>query len=228
MRTKPILILAAVTITVSSALALDQQAGVNFLVAEPSGAFDDTVDNTGLGLGLHWGVRPQPQVTIGVGGSFMSYGSESTRQELPMVDDFDLTTTNNVAGGFVFAQVRPFSGFLQPYAEGSVGLNYFWTESKLEDDDWWDDDEVARETNHDDTAPFWSAGGGLLVRLTSGDLDAKKPGVFLDLKATYRDGGRAEYLTEGDIAVVDDEPVFTPNESTTDMVTYEVGVTLTF
>jgi len=212
----------------TTTVALDQEGGIRFLVAEPTGDFGDAVDDLGFGASLHYGVRPQPSFTVGVGLQAMTYGRESTDHQLPLVDDFELTTTNNLAGGFLFAQWRPLTGSLQPYCEGRLGLNYLWTESHLEDDDWWSDDEVAHETNHDDFAGFWSAGAGLLIRLSGGDPDAKKPGVFLDLKSTYQHGGQAEYLTEGGITLEDDRPVFAVNESRTDLITYELGVVLTF
>ncbi len=82
----------------------------------------------------------------------MIYGSETTTYSLPLVEDFDLTTDNNLAGAFLYAQWRPLSGAVQPYVEGRVGMNYLWTDSKLEDEDWWDDDDVARKTNYDDFA----------------------------------------------------------------------------
>ena len=91
------------------------------------------------------------------------------------MEDFDLTTTNNLAGGFLFAQWRPLTGAVQPYAEVRVGINYLWTESKLEDQDWWDGDEVGRKTNYDDFATFCGGGGGLLIRLSEGDRDRRSP-----------------------------------------------------
>jgi len=210
------------------AAALEQEGGVRFQLASPTGAFGDQVDDPGLGLALHWGVRPRRSLTVGLGLQAAMYGRETTRQDLPLVDDFELTTTNNLAGGFVFAQWRPLPGAVQPYAEGRLGLEYLWTESKLEDDDWWDHDDIARETNLDDWATSWSAGGGLLVRLSGGDPEAGKPGVLLDFKATYRHGSTAEYLTEGAISIEDDAPVFAVSESATHAMAYEVGVVLTF
>ncbi len=228
MKTMHTLIIAALLLAATGAPALDQEGGVRFLVAEPTGDFGDNVDDNGFGLALHYGLRPSPAVTFGVGLHGMTYGSESTSYRLPLVDEFDLTTTNNLAGGFLFAQWRPLDGMVQPYAEGRVGLNYLWTESKLEDDGWWNDDAVARKTNQDDVATFWTAGGGLLIRLSQGNRSEKRPGVYLDLKATYQHGGKAEYLTEGAVTIVDDEPVFETSQSKTELTTYEVGVVLTF
>ena len=211
------------------AAAQDLEAGLRLVVADPTGAFGQAVEDPGFGLSGHFGVRVAPAWTLGVGLHGFVYGSQKTRMSLPLVDDFDLTTTNNLAGAGFVTRVAPLAGAaVQPYAEGRLGFNYFWTESKLEDDEWWSDDEVARETNYDDFASFWSVGGGLLVRLARGDHAQKKPGVFLDLGVRHWHGGDAEYLTEGDISIVGDRPVFSPSRSRTDLTSYEAGVTLTF
>ncbi len=223
-----IVIVSVVAIVAIHAVAIEQEGGLQFIVAEPQGAFGDAIDGAGYGLDAHYGVRVRQGITVGLGLHGMIYGSESTHQELPLVDGFDLTTTNNLAGGYLFARVQPLSGAVQPYGEARLGLNYLWTESKLEDDGWWHDDEIAHKTNYDDTAAFSSVGAGLLIRLRDGDHGAKKPGVYLDLGATYQHGAKAKYLTEGDIALVDDRPVFSPTESATSMWSYAAGAVVTF
>ncbi len=223
-----VLVILALLSLAAPARALEQEAGIRFLVADPTGDFDREVDDLGFGLGAHWGVRPDPAFTVGLGAHFAIYGSETTEYDLPLVEEFELETTNNLAGGFLFAQYRPFRGAVQPYAEGRLGLQYLWTQSELQDEDWWDQDDIARETNWDDWATFWSAGGGLLIQLARGNAEENKPGVLLDLKATYQHGSEAEYLAEGAIELVDDEPVFSVSESSTHLMAYEVGVVLTF
>ncbi len=212
----------------TQAMAVEQEGGARIILGSPTGDFGDAVDNMGIGVELHYGVRPEPCFTIGVGLNAMTYGSESRAYRLPLVEDFDLTTTNNLAGGFLFAQYRPLAGAVQPYAEVRAGINYLWTESKLEDQDWWDGDEVGRKTNYDDFATFFGGGGGLLIRLSEGDRDRKSPGVFLDIKVTYQKGAKAEYLTEGDVTIVNDNPVFEASESATDLLNYQLGAVLTF
>jgi hypothetical protein len=222
------LVLLTLIAAATNAVALEQEGGIHFIVGAPAGDFGETVEDPGFGLDVHYGVRPIPSLTFGAGMDFMIYGSESTRIEMPLVEDFDLTTTNNLASGFLFAQWRPFSGPVQPYAEARLGLRYLWTESKLEDKDWYDDEEVARETNYDDFANYWGGGGGLLIRLHEGDETRNSPSVFLDFKVNFLKGAKAEYLSEGDITVVNDTPVFQVSESETDLTVYELGVVLTF
>lgn len=225
LRTFALLALLAVA---GTAEALEQEGGLRFVVGAPTGSFGETVEDPGFGFALHYGLRPQPALTFGVGLEFLIYGSETRKFDLPLVEEFDLTTTNNLAGGFLFAQWRPLSGALQPYGEARLGQHYLWTESKLEDEDWWDDNEVARETNYDDFAMFWGLGGGLLIRLNEGSNPRKPLGVFLDLKVAYLQGSEAKYLSEGDITIVNNAPVFNASQSETDLTTYELGVVLTF
>jgi len=228
MKILPITILIALFTVTSTAIAIEQEGGIRLMLGAPTGEFGDAVDNPGIGGIGHYGLRPQPSLTFGAGLNFMIYGSETKDISLPLVEDFELNTSNNIAGGFLFAQWRPLTGAVQPYVEARVGLNYLWTESKLQDEDWWDDDDIASKTNFDDIAPFWSGGGGLLIQVSEGDEDDDITGVFLDFKATYLQGGQAEYLTEGDISIVNDVPVFEASESETDLITYEIGVVLTF
>ena len=228
MKTSIILALVALLAVATNAMALEQEGGIRLVVGAPTGEFGDSVEDPGFGLDLHYGLRPVPALTFGAGFDVMIYGSETRRISLPLVEDFDLTTTNNLASGFLFAQWRPLSGAVQPYAEARVGWRYLWTESQLEDKDWWDDDQVARETNYDDYATYWGGGGGLLIRLHEGDPGRRSPGVFLDFKVNFLKGAEAEYLSEGDITIVGGNPVFDPSQSETDITIFELGVVLTF
>jgi len=228
MKTLKILTLIVMISLTTTACALEYEGGVRLLVVTPTGAFGDAVDDEGGGLEINFGLRPSPTLSFGLGANAMMYGSESRTYSLPLVEDFDLTTDNNLAGCFFYTQWRPLQGAVQPYVEARAGVAYLWTESQLEDEDWWDGDEVARKTNYDDFTTFWGGSGGLLLRLSSGNSEEKKPGVFLDLKVNHVQGGEAEYLTEGDVSIVDDVPVYDPSRSETDMTTYQLGVVLTF
>ena len=225
---KALVLLTLILSLASGAVALEQEGGARFLVGQPTGEFGEAVDNAGFGFEINYGVRPVPALTFGVGFNGMVYGSETQTLSLPLVEDFDLPTSNNLAGAFLYTQWRPLSGPVQPYVEARAGINYLWTESTLEDEDWWDDEQVARETNYDDFAAFWGGGCGLLIKLVEGDRFDNKPSVFLDLKVTHMRGAVAEYLTVGDITIVDNIPIYDASLSRTDLTAYELGVVLTF
>jgi hypothetical protein len=228
MKTLKTLVMIAVLALAVNATALEHECGVRLIVGEPTGQFGDNVDTEAAGLALHYGVRPQPSLTFGIGLNAMNYGNEKTEFSMPLVEDFERVTNNNLAGTFVFAQYRPLDGRIQPYAEAKFGFNYMWTDTKLSDDDWWDDDDVARKTNQDDFAKFWGGGGGLLIQVREGDGCIKSPGVMIDFKVTFLQGDKAEYLTEGDIEIVNNKPVYDVRDSEINMTTYELGVVLTF
>lgn len=224
----PLWILVALAATAGGARAVDQEGGARLMVASPRGDFGEAVDSEGFGLDLHYGLRPDRALTIGLGLNAMIYGSESRKYSHPLVEDYEVETSNNLAGAYLFAQWRPLAGVVQPYLEARAGLTYLWTESSIRDEDWWDADEVARKTNQDDFATCWGGGGGLLIRVSEGDREQRKPGVFLDAKVNWIRGAEADYLAEGDVSIVDDRPVFNVSRSTTDLTTYALGVALTF
>jgi hypothetical protein len=221
-------VLLMLLVLATNALAANQEGGIRLIVGDPTGDFGEVLDDPGFGIIGHYGVKATPMLVLGAGFNLMIYGSESQRIRLPLVEDFDLTTSNYLTDGFLFAQLRPFRGAVQPYAEARLGFRYMWTESKLEDEDWWDDDEIARETNFDDFTNFMGYGCGLLIKLTGGNRITRSPGVFLDFKVTWLGGGEAEYLKPGDISIVNNNPVLNASKSETDMTTYELGVVLTF
>jgi len=217
--------LFAITVTASG---MDSEGGIRLTIGSPTGEFGEAVKDPGVGFAGHFGLRPLPLLTIGLGLDFLIYGSETHTYHLPLVEDLDMETNNNLAGISLFVQCRPFVGPFQPYVEARAGYHYLWTESKLKDQDEWDDDEVASKTNYDDVAGFYGGGGGLLIRLKKWDKASSMKALFLDFKITRLIGARAEYLSEGDIKIVDLLPVFDASNSETDLTTFELGVVATF
>jgi hypothetical protein len=206
--------------------AAGHEAGIRFDVGVPRGDFADNAEDPGFGLAGHYAYAVNPVFSFGIGGNFLIYGSESRTEALPLVEDFEVTTDNNIAGLFLLAQCNLVPGPVTPYVEGRFGGHYLWTDSKLEDTDWIDADEVATTVNFDDFALLYGLGGGLRIGLGKGDLG--EPTVHLDLKAMMMRGGEAEYLTEGDIDIVYDRPVFRPSLTRTDLLHFELGLIFGF
>ncbi|MBK6900439.1 MAG: hypothetical protein IPH09_14720 [bacterium] len=222
----PLLILIAVPCT---ALA-GHEAGARIDVGVPKGDFADNLEDPGFGLAGHYAWSPAPAFAVGVGLGYLIYGSETRVIELPLVEDVDLTTTNNLAAFHLLMQLRSPRGAVRPYLEGRFGGQYLWTESKLEDQDFWDDDEVGKEVNYDDFALVYGGGGGLLIGVRSPKPGDKRPWALdLDFKALWLYGENASYLTEGGIELdTRNFPVFRPSESETDLLHVEVGVNFRF
>jgi hypothetical protein len=194
-------------------------------VAQPRGEFGEFV-NEGFGGNLHYIHKLDRDGLVGirVDGEMITYGYERQRVLLsPTVGGrilADLVTTNNVAFVGVGPQIGVPNGTLRPYAHGFAGLSYLFTTSSLEGSA--SSEAFASSTNFDDVTFAYGGGAGLYVPLRRGTSP-----ISLDLGATYRNAGRAEYLREGDIVDNPDGSItIFPTRSETDMVTFHVGVTV--
>jgi hypothetical protein len=194
-------------------------------LARPQGEFGDYVES-GFGGNVHYIHRLDRDGLIGirVDGEAVTYGYERQRVLLsPTVGGrilADLVTTNNVAFLGVGPQVGTPNGTLRPYAHGFVGVSYLFTSSSLEGSH--SGEPFASTTNFDDVTFAYGGGAGLYIPLRRGPAP-----VSLDLGATYRNAGRAEYLREGDIVDNPDGSIsLFPTRSDTDMLSFHVGVTV--
>ena len=160
---------------------------------------------------------------------FAQYGSETSGHPLAGNVDVDVTTSNNIFFMHLFGRIEQDFGFLVPYAEGLVGFSYLSTESEIEDVADTDGDPVS-DTHFEDWTSNNGLGGGVKIELTEfeneDDSYFGSTRLYLDLKVRYMFGGEAEYLREGDITRPDPfgPLVFTPSNSETDFITYQIGV----
>jgi len=223
-------LVAALLLLVAGSAAAGHEGAIHFEVGAPEGCFDENVDGLGYGLSLDYAYDGGGALAVGIGADFLIYGHETVLMSLPLVEDFEYVTDNNVASLFLLARLHGGRGRIIPYLEGRFGGGYIWTETKLSDEDWYDDDEIARETNWDDFMAVWGAGGGLKILLHGRDpRDRGSRDVLLDMKVVYRHGGRASYLTEGAIDVDPGGRVrINPSTSETDLMQYELGVAIRF
>ncbi len=194
-------------------------------LAKPQGEFGDFVES-GFGGNVHYIHRLDRDGLIGlrVDGEAITYGYERQRVLLsPTVGGrilADLVTTNNVAFLGAGPHFGTPNGTLRPYAHGFVGVSYLFTSSSLEGSS--SGEPFASTTNFDDVTFAYGGGAGLYVPLRRGPAP-----ISLDLGATYRNAGRAEYLREGDIIDNDDGSISVfPTRSDTDMLTFHIGVTV--
>lgn len=206
--------------------------GLNFTVISPESGFKDNIDRLGYGLSGKFtaklGNLPfYPGITIGGA----NYGS-TTREEYLITPLFpvDVTTTNNLLFVDLLFQIRSEMRFIQPYVEGMVGFNYFWTETKIEELEDYEDD-IASHTNFDDFAWNYGVGFGTLINLTTFDFDdpnsTKRGRLSLDFNVRYTFGGEAEYLDEDSIDIDDNDNVtYNAKHSETDFLSYHIGLVL--
>jgi hypothetical protein len=207
------------------------QVGINFLLAFPQDEFNEIVKQTGFGVaGEFLYSFPLVPVSIGLAGGYIIYGNDSRRERfsLTIPDVYvDVKTTNNIATGHFLLRVSPRQGSVRPYLDGLIGFNYLFTQTKINSQG--TGDEVASSTNFDDSAFSYGGGGGLLITLYQ-DKKAEDglAAVNLDLRLRYLFGSEAEYLKKGSIEISGGDVFYNVSKSVTDIITFQIGVTLEF
>lgn len=198
------------------------RASIALIVARPIGEFSEYVD-------LGWGVAgsfalaldPHGIFALRAGFDFLNYGNETKRvplsPTLPRIR-VDVNTSNNIGGLNIGAQLASPVGAIRPYVNGSFGFNYFWTQSSVEGSNN-DNDPFATSTNYDDFTRSWAAGAGFFIPIRKGSTP-----VSLDLGARYVNNGRTRYLREGSIQDSGTDIYFTPIESETNLLVYQLGL----
>jgi hypothetical protein len=204
------------------------QAGGGLAIAKPVGDFGEVVD-IGVGLGGHFifYITPGGAFSLRADAGFLNYGNETQRVCLSTTVgcriEVDLTTSNNIVHGLVGPQLMVPSGPIRPYVNGGLGFSYFATTSSVEGST--GNDPFASTTNFDDGAFSWGAGGGLYIPIrVSATAD-----IAIDLGARYTGTREIEYLREGDIRDLPDGSIeFTPRRSDANLVTFLLGVSVSF
>lgn len=235
---KPFCIIAFLTLCISSISHAQPsfQGGGNFALGFPQGEFNDNVDVLGYGFTGYFLYRlPAPSFNVGLAFNYLVYGSE-TREEpwsQTIPDVFvDVTTTNDILYGHLMLRIQSPIGFIRPYIDGLFGFGHFSTDTKVEnqeaDDE--EDREIAKTTHSRDTALNFGFGGGLMIRLynASGELAGALEAVSIDLGIRYLKGGKAEYMKEGSIEIIDGNLYYNILHSNTDIITGHIGVSFDF
>ncbi len=200
-------------------------AGVNFIVGVPTGDFQDYID-AGFGLNANFvlPVKHESPLAIRADAGFLVYGSETKRVcfggGVGCRIELDLSTTNSIFQGTIGPQLMVPRGALRPYVHAGLGFSYFSTTSSVNGSS--GNEDFASTNNFSDATMQWVAGGGMLVRLSSG-----KTPVSLDFGARYNSNGSVEYLKQGDIHDNPDGSIsFTPTRSDANLITFNLGVSI--
>jgi hypothetical protein len=200
-------------------------AGADLLFAQPLGSFADQIDQ-GFGAGAHLLFRPASTEIVGLrlDADFVQYGHESRRVPLsPTVGgriDVDLVTDNYVAIVGFGPQIGLPRGRVQPYANGTIGVAYFGTQSSLHGAR--GGDSFASTENYHDAAFTWGGGGGAYVPIVRGRIP-----VSLDFAVRYQHNGEVSYLKEGGIHDNPDGSItLDPIHGEADFLTFRIGATV--
>lgn len=177
---------------------------------------------------------------LGVEFGFMNYGTEKRREPFSTtIPDVmvDVETENNFALGHLFVRLQPNSGSIRPYLEGTIGGNYLFTKTTIENQGK-GREEVASSTNLDDFAFSYGGGAGVLVALAhfdsedSLDNDHSVKELLLDVRCRYLVSSEAEYLAEylkeGSIRRVSGQVVYDISKSQTNFLSIQIGIAVRF
>ncbi len=197
--------------------------GIYPSISIPVGAFSDNMNRIGLGGGFEFLVNiKQTQFYAGFASNIANYGNETL--EFIDTDGFtlDWKTNSSLWDNHLLVQYEPLmKQEFQLYVQGKIGINHFFTVTKLVDEETGGENEVL-ERFVDGKSTTFSYGGsiGALIPLD------KEWHFMLDLRASYLRGTNASYYSKlNNFTIVGDTlDAFDLQESTTNMLRFEVGV----
>ncbi len=199
-------------------------AGVDFIVGEPLGEFQEFV-GSGFGADAFGRIAMDPRGILSLRADlgFLVYGYESQRvcfQGIGCRVQARLETTNGIAFGGIGPELAFPMKRARPYVHAFMGFSYFNTSSSLEDLDGYES-SFDTENFADGTTSFgW--GGGIELNLKEG-----RAPISLNLGFRYHENGRVEYLTEGDIVDNPDGSItMYPVLSEANLMAYHFGVSI--
>jgi hypothetical protein len=207
-------------------------AGLRLALVAPVGDFGDLVD-VGIGAEAHALVHVVPSGLLSLRADLgvVNYGSRTREiclaQPVGCRFDVDLTTTNNIAHGYLGPQIALPAGRLRPYVHAGAGFSYFFTETAVEggfDDGDSENDDDDGSGDFDDFLFSWIAGGGIAVPFV-----IRGTHLSIDLGARYNANDEVEYLIEDDVRA--DLPGgfdVEPRRGDADFLTFLLGVSIGF
>ncbi|HHM24021.1 MAG TPA: hypothetical protein ENJ23_03175 [Bacteroidetes bacterium] len=214
------------------------EGGLHLMLGNPQGEFRQNVDNMGFGLSGFLALGPKNGFAL-FGGEFgfLVYGTETRKEPfsttIPDVT-VDVTTTNNLAMGHLLARLQIPTGPVQPYVDGLVGFHYLYTQTTIKNEH--QEEEIATSTNFSDFTYSYGGAGGIKILIYHRQKEEKPPvekrssvrNVFVDFRVRYLAGGEADYLKKGSIRRENGKVAFDVKHSRTDLMTFQLGITVQF
>jgi len=195
--------------------------GADGVLSQPKGEF---AANVGRGWGFNlnglFELDYKGYFSIRADGGSLTYGREHKDASFFGITNrvnLDLVTTNDIRWGAIGPQIMIPDGPFRPYANAAIAYTDFSTTSSLSDPSG-QYQSVSTQNAHDGSHA-WIFGGGFQVPFGN-------TGAF-DAGGRYYYGGRARYLTKGDITDNPDGTItLNPRTSKTDMVLWQLGFTI--
>ena len=195
--------------------------GADGLMSQPKGEF---ASNVGRGWGFvlngMYRIDYKGYLTIRADVGGVQYGTERKDASFLGITGrvaLDLETTNNIAWGAIGPQIMIPDGPFRPYANAAIAYTDFSTTSTLSDP-FGQFQSISTQNAHDGSHA-WIFGSGFQIPFGTS-------GAF-NVGGKYYYGGRATYLTKGDITDNPDGSItLHPRNSKTDMVLWQIGFSL--
>ncbi len=185
--------------------------------------FKDNMGNLGVGGGLEFLVNiNNSPLLLGVASTIANYGHESLQFVDP--EGFELAWKTNSSLWDLHAVVQiepPFGRKFQPYLQGKIGFNHFFTITRLVDVTSGGDDGTLERIVDDNSMGL--SYGGAIGGLFPLDRDWR---IMLDARVSYLRGQASSFYAKQDSFTIlgDTLDAFDLFESTVNMVRLEVGV----
>lgn len=197
-------------------------ANLNVFAGIPLGIFKERQAETGFGWGGNVLFEVRKPISLGVDVAWQRYDRDSEFfiefDEFGDAFDIEEETSNHILGLNGLIHLEPeINFFLQPYLEGTFGVNHFYTRTTLTDAN--TNEQFNSTNNHSDWALSYGGAFGLLINV-------KQNLLFIDLKCAYRIGNTAEYNTR-----IEGANFFVPIDnfelktSPTNMLMPQIGIT---
>lgn len=229
--------LAAVLFAAALSFGEDDPArnklGLTFGAGLPMGAFRTNLGQDGGQIALYYARRlKNTPLYIGFDLSLLIYGMSTRQENLSNIPEavVDVETDNNIVQGLFFVRCQPDKGRFRPYIEALAGVSYLYTDTSISNHDLFSD-EITSHTNFSDFALAAGGGAGVDIHLGGGRLTAhgkRTTEWVLDVKACYLAGTRAKYLKEGSIVYAGGQAVYLYQESSTHLLSVQVGIATRF
>jgi hypothetical protein len=197
------------------------------------GAFRQNLGKDGFSFDLWSGSRlGKSPFSVGLEVYYMIYGLR-TRDEYLVTGvplKVEVETDNNVLQGLVYLRCQPRSGRVRPYVEALAGLSYLYTSTGINGLEY-PYDQIASDTNFDDLTVCVGGSVGMDIHLGGGRRNAagqRSAETRLDFKVRYLVGGRAQYLRDDSIVYDNGKFTYLYRESTTNLLSAQVGISVNF
>ena len=226
---KYIITIAFILTLVGSTSAQEGSLGLTANLLLPQVDFKETIDAVGGGISFYGGYQfKNSPVYFGAEIGIANFGTDSrTEPWSNTIPDLTMDVDNNynLFQGHLVTRIQPPKAKVQPFVEGLLGFNYFFTETTVSSRSGSNAYEpIASDTNYDDTSLSYGVGAGVQFKVSNFNADGTRGQFYMSLSGRYLRGGEASYLKKGSIEITDNSQViYNPSQSRTDMFLISLG-----